>query len=499
MKTQIIQLESHDDVISVRDLMSWAKTPRIVLVWPVGRKRVTLRPVDLALLQRHAASLGAQLGLVTQEGLVRRQALELDLPVFHAASEAQRDPWPERESLSMRIHRRGERPDLRTLRAEARPIQGVWRGHSVVRVIFFALAVCAILALVGLFVPEAKMTLSPETRTHSVDLAVMASPSLQSVFITGNLPAHLVSAVVAGSQSIPASGTLTLPADKAQGLAHFRNLTESPIQIPAGTVIATAGTAPIRFATLQAGELAAGIDQTLVLPVQALQAGSTGNLPTDSLQAIQGGLGASLAVTNPEPTTGGEDRSEVTPTSEDRGRLRAQLLNSLREQAQIKLTAELASGDLLFPDTIRVSKTLEEDYQPPLGQPGDTLNLSMQVEFEADYASAENLTELARLALGASQPVGFVSVPESLTYQALTQPVSQADGITRWRMHVEQRLLRQVDLFQVISLVQGRTLAGARQRLDTSLALESPAQISLTPDWWPWLPIAPFRMSVLIQ
>ena len=60
MKTQIITLESHDDLISVRDRMSWAKTPRILLVWPKYEK-VTLRQVDLKVLQRHASALGTHL------------------------------------------------------------------------------------------------------------------------------------------------------------------------------------------------------------------------------------------------------------------------------------------------------------------------------------------------------------------------------------------------------------------------------------------------------
>ena len=64
MKTKIISLESHDDLISVRDKFSWAKTPRILLVWPKYEK-ITLRLLDMKVLQRHADSLGAQLGLVT--------------------------------------------------------------------------------------------------------------------------------------------------------------------------------------------------------------------------------------------------------------------------------------------------------------------------------------------------------------------------------------------------------------------------------------------------
>ena len=66
MKTQLIPLETHDDLISIRDKMSWAKTPRILLVWP-SKGQVGVRPLDLTLLRRHAVSLGAELGLVTRD------------------------------------------------------------------------------------------------------------------------------------------------------------------------------------------------------------------------------------------------------------------------------------------------------------------------------------------------------------------------------------------------------------------------------------------------
>src|SRR5512147_270582 len=93
MKTQIVTLESHDDLVSVRDRMSWAKTPRILLVWPKYEK-VTLRQVDLKVLQRHALSLGAQLGLVTRARRVRVEAEALHIPVFESAGQAQRVAWP---------------------------------------------------------------------------------------------------------------------------------------------------------------------------------------------------------------------------------------------------------------------------------------------------------------------------------------------------------------------------------------------------------------------
>src|ERR1041385_7265241 len=130
MKTQIITLESHDDLISVRDRMSWAKTPRILLVWPKYEK-VTLRQVDLKVLQRHASSLGAQLGLVTRARRVRNDAEALRIPVFESTGQAQRVAWP--KPRRRRWTRRPPRKDLREKREGVSVTEEEWRGHPPTR------------------------------------------------------------------------------------------------------------------------------------------------------------------------------------------------------------------------------------------------------------------------------------------------------------------------------------------------------------------------------
>src|SRR5512138_3457282 len=143
MKTQIITLESHDDLISVRDRMSWAKTPRILLVWPKYEK-VTLRQVDLKVLQRHAVSLGAQLGLVTRARRVREDAEALKIPVFESTGQAQRVAWPE-----PRRRKWAQRPPRRDLRAKRDQLSAgreaaAWRNHPLVRVAALTLGVFAV-------------------------------------------------------------------------------------------------------------------------------------------------------------------------------------------------------------------------------------------------------------------------------------------------------------------------------------------------------------------
>src|SRR5262249_4293549 len=157
-KTQIITLESHDDLISVRDRMSWAKTPRILLVWPKYEK-ITLRQVDLKVLQRHATSLGAQLGLVTRTRRVRDDAEALHIPVFESTGQAHGVAWPKPRHKRFKWH--VPRKDLREQREQVSAREEPWQANPFVRVLSFLVGVSAVLALVALFIPRAQITLNP--------------------------------------------------------------------------------------------------------------------------------------------------------------------------------------------------------------------------------------------------------------------------------------------------------------------------------------------------
>ncbi|HJS28344.1 MAG TPA: hypothetical protein VJ768_01890, partial [Anaerolineales bacterium] len=92
MKTQILQLEQHDDVNSIRDKMGWGQTTRTLLVWPPGSRNLHRR-LDLLLLQRHCKSLGSQLALVSDNEETRFHARDLSIPVFDTVPEAQNGRW----------------------------------------------------------------------------------------------------------------------------------------------------------------------------------------------------------------------------------------------------------------------------------------------------------------------------------------------------------------------------------------------------------------------
>ena len=496
MKTQIITLESHDDLISVRDRMSWAKTPRILLVWPKYEK-VTLRQVDLKVLQRHALSLGAQLGLVTRTRRVREEAAALTIPVFESTGQAQRVAWP--TPRRKKFSRRAPRKDLRAKREQVSVREEPWRLHPVVRVGTFAVGVLSVLVLVALFIPRAEVRLKPVSKTQSITLPVTASESVDAVFISGSIPAREKRVVVEGEHTVSVTGEGIVAQSKAMGIAEFRNLTQQAVTIPVGSVVKNVD--GIRFVTTRAGEVEAGVATTIELPVEAIEGGLAGNLDAETINAIEGRLGLSLSVTNPEATTGGRELASVQASEADRTRVRDLLMKSLDERAREEFADEINSGDMLFDKTLKVSQVLSEEFDPPAGAAGSKLTLTLQVEYSVLYASASDLTELAQLAMNASLPAGFhtASASARVTIKPATNLSISENGSARWTMKAEREIIQFVDPAQVTQLIQGYASGSAQSRLEQNLPLESSPHISLSPAWWPWVPIVPFRISVVTE
>jgi hypothetical protein len=492
MKTQIITLESHDDLISVRDRMSWAKTPRILLVWPKYEK-VSLRQVDLKVLQRHAASLGAQLGLVSRIRRVRMDAEALHIPVFKSTGDAQRLAWP--KPRRRRFKWRPPRKGLRERREQVKTGEEPWRSQPATRVLAFLLGVLAVLSLVALFIPRARITLQPLSQMQSLVLPVVASPSVESVFITGSIPAREKRVIVEGTQTVDVTGEGVVPQSKAKGIVEFRNLTQQTVPIPAGTVVRNAE--GIRFETTVDSEMEAGVGKVLQLPVEALEGGMAGNLDPGTISVIEGRLGLSLSVTNPEATTGGRELPSVQASDADRERVKTLLMKNLEEEALLKFGSELSPGDLVLDPVMTVSQILSEEYDPPAGAAGTSLKLDMRVEYVNRYASAADLAELASLALNASLPSGFhASGSEEISIKSETNPSVEEDGTAKWKMRAERKIIRQIDPALVTKMIQGSGAWNVKSKLKETLPLAAAPDVQLIPSWWPWMPIVPFRISV---
>lgn len=504
MKTHVIQLEPYDDLVSIRDKMSWAKAPRILLVWRPRRRRLPVSEIDLTLLRRHAVSLGAEVGLVTSQRALRRLAEHGGIPVYRTTAEAQRaallagehaqvrgaeqEP-PERALAEVRRRRKGLE---RKRQATARSGRSAWTLSLPARVGFFGLGVVSLVLLVLVFVPSADVRLEPETKTQALTLPVSASPHAESIGLSGAIPARTMTLSLSGRDSLAASGSLLVPVAFARGTATLTNLTNESVKVPDGTVLISSGEAPARFTTTANAEVPAGVGGTVDVGVRALQGGMAGNLGAGSTLGFEGPLGLSLSAANAAAITGGTDQRQPAPTEDDRSKLYARLSASLGQQA---LAQAATAAGVLFPDTLVPSKTLREDYAPAAGRPVTKLTLDLAQDFEVNYVSDEDLQALAQAALDASLPPGYEAAPGSLTLTPFSEPATNSEGVTHWELRVSRAIRAVLTPQQVIAQVQGRPLGRAEAAL-ASLQLSSAPVIQVHPAWLRFLPLIPLRISV---
>ena len=508
MKTQIIQLEPHDDVISARDKMVWTQTNRILLVWP-ARGRILARRLDLLLLQRHCYALGAQLALVTRDGEVRANARSLGIPLFKNERKAQENYWrrprhsykPARKKINLLFEEERvsavefeDQRETTPARLE-RPGQTLNPLPLPARFGFFTLGVMALLSIAAVLFPSAHIELIPEVQTQTVAISVKGSDSVDRVNLSGLVPIRELSVIVEGHETLTPTGTAQTPVDAARGEVRFTNLTDQTIDVPPGTIVMTPG-ASVRFATQREGRVAAGVGESLEVPVIALTPGSAGNLAADRLQLLQGELGASLTATNPQPTSGGRDSPSLAPTALDRSRLKNQIVPTLEQAALQEINAGLAPGDLLISPQPRLLNTIEEIYDPADSQPASVLNLTLVQEYQAMIISGEDLRDLASAVLEANLPDGYVQVPETLQLELLDSPVIGDDGTAELELRAQQQVQARLSPSHAVNLSLGLTPSAASERLYTNLPLELSPQISMNPEWWPRLPVLPFRILV---
>lgn len=495
MKTHVIQLDEYDDLTSARDKMAWAKTERILLIYP-RRLRLVPRTLDLLLLKRHAASLGAQLAVVSRSAELRARCREADVPAFETAAAAQRADW----SSPPAFHpSRRARRNLRSLRRSLpRPVSFDNLPFAA-RFLLFTLAALSVLAVFLLFLPSAEIELTPAVQTQRLNILVRADPNAAAVDIFGVVPARRVTAEVSGSRAAPASGETRVPDAFAGGSVRFENLTESPVSIPAGTVVRTTGSPAVRFATQEEALLPAGIGKTVTVAVRALEAGPAGNLPANALTAIEGGLGASVSVANPQPTAGGTAKTVPIQTAADRAALQEALSADLLTECRAALEAGLSSGDRLIPQTVAPAEMPEAVFFPAEDQPGETLALTMRLTCAGNYVAEADLRLLASLALDAALPAGFAPLDETAAFFLPETFDLGDDGRASWTMQAERPIRARLDPAAVSASVLGLEPAAAVRRLQADFPLAAAPRIVLTPAWWPRLPVLPFRIHVLFS
>lgn len=497
MKTTIIQLEEHDDVITVHDRLAWAKSARVVLIWP-EEGRILTRLLDLVLVQRAGRQQGQQVGLVTRDPEVVEHAHELGIPVFRNQKRALRSVWRRKPQRGRLLRpRRNIAPPAEELR-KIRPERTYHPLSGGIRFIFFSLGLLAIITLILGLIPAATIYLPLDRTDQEVEFSVWLSPEIQTTTLAGKVPVSEDRVVIEEEGEIASSGRVSLPDQTASGHVIFTNLTADAVTISKGTVVLTLDPEPKQYLTTQAARLEGGSGQTIQVNVRSERPGKIGNTTSGSIRAVVGSIGLQVSVDNPEPIAGGTERTEVGPSAMDEQKLRQQLYVKMEKKAAEWLRGYYVEGAYTVQASVKLVKVIEEERIPAEGQPGTSLRLRLKVEYQGWVVMDDNLQTAARNVLNSGLPDGMTAIEDTI-WLMFGEMSPTENGEFLWRLTAKRQIAPTVEADQIIQLVLGKPRKKTLMDLTEKFSLKSEPTILISPKWWPWLPVIESQIRVEIQ
>ena len=508
---QVIELEDHDDINSIRDRIITAQNARVLLVVPWGSPPLR-KPVDLRIVQRFAAANGIEVGLVSTEAEIHTMAHDVGLPVFrsleaaqsktrwhlrsHNEEEEEQRPW----MPSQRKRREAQRAAVERDQADAQ----ARRRHPAWLAVKIGVFVAALLVVFGAalaIIPNAHIKLVPQSTRIVATVNLIADEKAKEVDpLTGHIPAAAVTATVRESITVPTTGKKGIPEARAKGNVIFVNQLNSPVRISQGTVVRTSATGQaIRFVLTQDVDVPAGVGAQAEGIVEAVEPGAAGNVTANFINEIEGVAALAARVSNPDALSGGGDKEVKAVDAADRQAAMDQITPKLRESALKQLQTEVGPDEFLIPESLN-GTILDQTFDHELTEQADQLTLVMRVQYTADKVSAEDANSLAFSAMTSQTPPGYQLIPEGLGFRrGEASLVPETDNQYQFPMQAVGFAAANLDVSKAVRQVSGKPIATAQELLGQSLPLKKDPEIKIYPSWFPWIPWLSIRIQTEVD
>lgn len=504
---EYIQLEAGDDVIAIRDRLSFIRGRRVLLIWPENGTALQ-RKLDLVLIQREARRRVLQLALVTHDSTVIQHAQELGISVFNTIESSEDQRWKRgrHRVFTQRYHKPQEDPEPQELmpvasRVRARRRQWAWWQSIFGRLFVLLTLLATIGGALYLTVPGATVYLSLQQQQITAESTITAGVNIPDVNIEERrIPATVLRATVQTSSTINTTGVENIEDLAAIGFATFTNQTQRSVTIPANTRISTSAGTPITFTTNVDLVLPAGVGQRADVAIRAVQAGDSGNVAAGMINTIEGELATDVTVRNLAATTGGESRNYAIVTAQDRDRILAIARGQLQALAYEEIRLNLTDTQRIVIETIRIAEERNDwtTYSHEVGAISDALILNMRAVVEAVAIDDRFARQILLAELSTVKPRDFAILPDSFDYVrgALVDVITSED-IT-FTASGSAIVTPQIDAVELAQAIAGMSLQEAHATLQNRVPLitDADVQITLQPDWLTHLPYLPVRIQI---
>jgi hypothetical protein len=163
----------------------------------------------------------------------------------------------------------------------------------------------------------------------------------------------------------------------------------------------------------------------------------------------------------------------------------------------LDLVDELEPGQVLAVASLRAVRELEKTFSAEVGDPADSLLLTLELEVTAYAYRLEDLERSAVLAASLQHPDRALFA-ESLAldldgdFAPSTGGRYRATGVALWETYEPP------ETEALVRAAVGQTPSVAVARLESAADLAAPPVIRISPSWFPWLPVLPDRITIEI-
>lgn len=509
-------LEVEDEITTAVARIRNAGDPAVLLVLPVGSRLATSR-INFRLLAAEARGCGRMLAIATPEPTARALAVAAGIPAYASVAEYEaaietsdpitllsaagrpRPEAPHVASTALRSKPASATPAIPASAPARAPRSAPWAGGRLAdwrfagwrlpdwrlpgwrlpdrRLLPWVAGALLLLVLAvggaaaAVLLPSAEITVHPRVDAAGpVVMEIVADPGLTATDPEGGtVQAERLELPLRATDRFDATG-LDVRLTKATGTVRFRSEnTLFDVTIPPNTQVSTPS--GIAFVTTQSvvvprASFATG-PTTRTAPVEAVEAGPSGNVPAGSITREPQTLRAALiSVTNPAPTDGGRRietrfvaRSDYDAAVE---RLTERLDRAL--QAAVADRAQAASEVVVHPTTARRGPVAVEPLADEVvGQIETSFELVASATGTVTAVDEPKLRPLAETRLRASLPGDRTLMPGSIEVE-VGEGVVEGDTV-RYTLTARGRQWRRLDAGALLGEVRGRPVEDARARL----------------------------------
>ena len=417
---------------------------------------------------------------------------DLKIPVFETIKEAQQKSWKvsgkkKTTGIIYKSHLPGK-----VYTSPSRPGRRVDLGNTWTRVFVFFLGVFAVIALLLVLLPEAEIEITPASQRQEMSFTIRADPRVKQANITGLVPINKVSIPVTESQTIKTSGIITVGDTSATGELVIKNLTDSAITVPAGSIFRTLIDPVQRFQSTQPVKLPARIGGTSMVPIQAINPGEAGNVEKETIQGVESQIGLLITVTNQLPLEGGADRQVAAPTEQDLHDLEKAIQFAFETSAFNAIKENVGEDSIIIPQSINIGEILKRLQEPEIGTPSDTITLTMTAESSGSLINAEDLQQAAKLILDANLPDGYKPSEDGIEVDIISKQAEDGE----WLIKASRLISTVIHPDEIAQLAAGKTPQAFLAALLEIMPLDSSPKIQIRPFFLGRFPLLTMRIHV---